>query len=88
MAESTPKLTCALFRKREWGIKELTRDINAARNASDKADLASRLMKEVENLLSCERFSDSNSECRKCRTISLLRKQTAELVIRATTLPR
>ncbi|MBU4313560.1 MAG: hypothetical protein KJ821_02015 [Actinobacteria bacterium] len=83
MAEPKPEINCSIFLKREWTIKELTRDINEAKTISDKAERAGRLKNEVEMLLSCEKYDEKNEDCKNCRTISTLRKQTAELLIKA-----
>jgi len=80
---SSNGITCPIFQKREWTIKELTRDINAARSISDKAEMAIQLKNEVTLLLSCEEFDGDNINCRNCRIISGLRKKTAELLIKA-----
>lgn len=83
MVEPKPEITCSIFLKREWTIKELTRDINEAKVVSDKAERAERLKKEVEMLLSCEKYDENNEDCKNCKTISSIRKQTAELLIKA-----
>ena len=83
MAEPRPQINCPIFLKREWTIKELTRDINEATTASDKAEEAGRLKNEVEMLLSCEKYDPENEDCKNCKIISTLRKQTAELLIKA-----
>jgi len=79
--ESKPDINCPIFLKREWAIKELTRDINEAKVILEKAERAERLKKEVEMLLSCEKYDDKNEDCKSCKTISTLRRQTAELLI-------
>ncbi len=83
MAEPRPQINCPIFLKREWAIKELTRDIDEAKTVSDKAERAKQLKHEVEMLLSCEKNDKKNEECKNCKVISTLRKQTAELLIKA-----
>ncbi len=83
MAEPKPEINCPIFLKREWTIKELTRDINGAKAVTEKAERAEHLKNEVERLLSCEKYDEKNEDCKNCRTISTLRKQTAELLIKA-----
>ena len=82
MAEPKPEINCPIFLKREWTIKELTRDINEAKAVSDKAERAEHLKNEVEMLLSCEKYDEQNEDCKNCRIISTLRKQTAEILIK------
>jgi len=83
MAELKPEINCPVFLKREWAIKELTRDINEAETVSDKAERAKQLIHEVEMLLSCEKYDQKNEDCKNCKIISTLRKQTAGLLIKA-----
>lgn len=83
MTETKPEINCPIFLKREWAIKELTRDINEAKIISDKAERAKQLKHEVEMLLSCEKYDKKNEDCKNCKVISTLRKQTAELLVKA-----
>jgi len=83
MVKPRPEINCSIFLKREWSIRELTRDINDAKTVSEKAERAGRLKNEVEMLLSCEKYDEKNEDCKNCRTISNLRKQTAEILIKA-----
>jgi len=68
VAEPKPEINCSIFLKREWSIKELTRDINDAKTVSDKDGRVGRL---------------KNEDYKNCRTISTLRKQKAEILIEA-----
>jgi len=83
MPEPRQEINCPIFLKREWTVKELTRDINEAKAVTEKAERAKHLKNEVEMLLSCEKYDEKKEECKNCRTISTLRKQTAELLIKA-----
>ena len=83
MAEPRPEIKCPIFLKREWTIKELTRDINGAKTVADKAERAERLKNQVKLLLACEKYNGKNEDCKNCKAISSLRKQTAELLIKA-----
>lgn len=83
MAEPKQEINCPIFLKREWTIKQLTRDINEAKSISDKADRAVHIKNEVEMLLSCVKYDGKSGDCKNCRIISTLRRQTAELLLRA-----
>ncbi len=83
MTKPEQKINCPIFLKREWTIKQLTRDINEAKSISDKADRAMHLKNEVEMLLSCEKYDQKSRDCKNCRTISTLRRQTAEVLLEA-----
>ena len=82
VAEPKPEINCSIFLKREWTIKQLTRDINEAKSISDKADRAVHLKNEVEMLLSCVKYDGKSEDCKNCRIISTLRRQTAELLLK------
>lgn len=82
MTKLEKEINCPIFLKREWTIKELTRDINEAKAVSDKAERAVHLKNEVEMLLSCEKFDKKSEDCKNCQTISTLRRQTAELLLK------
>lgn len=56
MAKPVKEINCPIFLKREWTIKELTRDINEAKSVSDKVERAMHLKNEVKMLLSCEKY--------------------------------
>lgn len=81
--ENLPEISCPVFLRREWAIKQLTSDINSARNVVDKADRAQDLIKEVDSLLSCKNYNEKNKDCKNCRAISNLRQETAQLFIQA-----
>ena len=83
MTKPEQEINCSIFLKREWTIKELTRDINEAKAVSDKAERAVHLKNEVEMLLSCEKYDEKSEDCKNCRIISTLRRQTAELLLKA-----
>jgi len=82
VAEPEKEINCPIFLKREWTIKELTRDINEAKAVSDKAERAVHLKNEVEMLLSCEKYDQKSKDCKNCQTISTLCRQTAELLLK------
>jgi hypothetical protein len=82
MTKPEQEINCPVFLKREWTIKELTRDINEAKAVSDKAERAVHLKNEVEMLLSCEKYDEKSEDCKNCRIISTLRRQTAELLLK------
>jgi len=71
MAKPEKEINCPIFLKREWTIKELTRDINEAKVVSDKVGRAMHL---------------KNEDYKNYQTISTLRRQTAELLLKAVVL--
>ncbi len=72
-----------LFELQEGKIEVLTRAINPARTASEKAPNAHMLIDEANVLLSCASYDRANRNCNLCRNFSELRLQTASLIVKA-----
>ncbi len=87
-ASSRSEIQCPidLFKPQEAKIEALTKAINAAGTASEKAPNASRLIEEVNVLLGCASFDRANPNCGLCRSFSELRMKTATLIVRIGTL--
>jgi hypothetical protein len=75
--------TIGLFPRQEEEIARLTREINQARTAAEKAPWAQALIEAVDVLLACEQYDEESLDCRLCRNFSELRRKTAALVIKA-----
>ena len=71
-----------LFRPQEAKIEVLTKAINAARTAAQKAPNATRLVEELDVLLDCASYDRANLNCGLCRNFSELRLKTANLIIK------
>jgi hypothetical protein len=84
-ADEEPQIHCPirLFESCEVRIRALTGSINEAQGA-EKGALAQALLEEVEQLLDCKDFDNSNENCVICRNFSELRKNTAALVVKMT----
>ncbi len=72
-----------LFPRQEEEIAHLTREINQARTAAEKAPWAQALIETVDVLLACEQYDEESLDCRLCRNFSELRRKTAALVVEA-----
>ena len=77
------KISCKTFQKQEPVIKDITDKINNAKGVQEKAVFAAELQKEVDVLLSCPDYKDTNLDCKNCHFIGNLRKKTADLIIKA-----
>ncbi len=77
------KIKCPIFHSKNEEIEGVTARINAVEDVEKKAQLADRLIKEAEELLSCKHFDAERAECEICHSIARLRVETARLVIRA-----
>ncbi|MBI5025127.1 MAG: hypothetical protein HZC12_00040 [Nitrospirae bacterium] len=76
-------MNCPIFQKQESAIKKLTDKINKTKDISEKTRFAEELVKEVDVLLSCHDYKSENLDCKNCHTIAILRKKTANLIIKA-----
>jgi len=63
-------------------IEALTAAINAAPTASQKMPYARDLIGEVDVLLACASHDAANRNCGLCRGFSMLRRQTANLIVK------
>ena len=77
-----------LFPRQEAEIVRLTREINQARTADERAPWAQELTDTVDVLLSCEHYDEDRVNCHLCRNFSELRHKTAALVVKAGRLSR
>lgn len=77
-----------LFPKQEEKIADLTREINQARTAAEKAPWAQELVGVVAVLLACDRYDGKSVHCSLCRNFSELRHKTASLVVKAGSVSR
>lgn len=71
---------CNMLRKLNPRIEELTAQINAERDPSEKARLAQELEQEVDVLLDCANHQAGRLECQSCRLIAGLRQKATRLV--------
>ncbi|MGD0076885.1 MAG: hypothetical protein ABSD31_21555 [Candidatus Binataceae bacterium] len=83
-AYSTTRIRCpiGLFEPQEAKVEVLTKTINAARMASEKAPNARMLIDEVNFLLNCASYDRANQNCSLCRNFSELRFKTASLIVK------
>jgi hypothetical protein len=81
--ENKAKISCPIFQKQEYAIKDITDKINKAKGVQEKAGFAEELKKEVDVLLSCPDYESQSLDCKNCHFISNLRKKTSNLIIKA-----
>lgn len=77
------KIKCTIFKSKNETIEGITKAINEAENIEKKAQLAERLIKEANEILSCEHFDEKRVDCKICHYIANLRKETANLILKA-----
>lgn len=77
------KIKCVIFKSKNETIEGITKAINEAENIEKKAQLAERLIKEANEILSCEHFDEKRVDCKICHYIANLRKETANLILKA-----
>lgn len=83
MSENITMISCPLFQKQEFVTKEITDKINVSAFPKTRIRFAEELLKEIDIISKCPEYKHDNFECRNCRTISFVRKETAELIIQA-----
>ncbi len=83
MSKQDDKISCPTFQKQEPMIEDITAKINKAKGVLEKVEFAEELQEEVNVLLSCPDHNQGNIECRNCRFIAIVRKKTADLIIKA-----
>lgn len=76
-------INCSIFLKQEPTIRSLTDKINQSREIEDKFRYAEELLEELNVILSCLDYQSENLDCRNCHLITDLRKNTADLIIKA-----
>jgi len=77
------KIKCDIFKSKNNVIEGLTKAINEAGDVEKKARFAEKLIKETDEFLVCEHFNKNRADCKICQYIAKLRKQTANLIIKA-----
>jgi len=83
MSNGDAKISCPTFQKQEPVLKDITAEINNAKDVLEKAEFAKKLQEEVDVLLSCPDYDDKSTDCNNCRFIANLRTKTAGLIIKA-----
>jgi hypothetical protein len=82
MHKEDSKISCSTFQKQEPVIKDITDKVNKAKGVEEKAKFAEELQKEIDVLLSCPDYNVKKLECMKCRTVTKLRQQTANMILK------
>lgn len=82
MEKPTQTIACPICRKANPEIEAINRQINQARTPSQKAPFAKQLVAKVEEVLQ-EHGPAEDPIAEGCRTVLNLRKQTAELILKA-----
>ncbi|MDP2967224.1 MAG: hypothetical protein Q8N87_02330 [bacterium] len=77
------KIKCPIFTSKNEEIEKINKAVNEAGEIGGKAHLAERLIKEANKILSCEHFDEKRVDCKICHYIANLRKETANLILKA-----
>jgi len=75
------KASCSNYLKIERTIKQLTDEINRAKDVTAKAAKARELMKVADSLLSCADYDRGKWNCETCHRVALLRKEASQIVL-------
>ena len=75
------KTPCPKYADAEQAIRQLTNEINKAKDLTTKAAKARELMKAADILLACTDFDKEIWNCETCHQIASLRKQTSQIIL-------
>lgn len=81
--EEEKRILCSIFNQAEATMNDITKKINQAMTVDQKAEHAQKLLDKATELLNCPRLDKQNRDCKNCGIISNLRKETAELILKA-----
>jgi len=76
------QIDCPIFLKHKAKIETLTKFINGAKIISDEVDRAHELLRIVNILLDCGKYDEKKEDCKTCRFVLNLSKETAESIIK------
>lgn len=82
MQKPAQEIACPICRRANPSIESLNRQINQSRAPKEKAPFAKQLIIKVEEVLQ-EHGPAEDPIAKGCRTVLNLRKQTAELILKA-----
>jgi ArsR family transcriptional regulator len=74
-------MSCSKYLKAERAIRQLTEEVNRAENMTTKMDKALELTRAADSLLSCTEYKKGDWSCESCHRVSLLRKETAQIIL-------
>jgi len=75
------KVSCSNYLEIERTIKQLTDEINRAKDVTAKAAKARELMKVADSLLSCADYERGKWNCETCHRVASLRKEVSQIVL-------
>ena len=81
--EEEQTIPCPICRRANPAIEALNRQINQAGVVTDKAYFARQLITKVEEVLKEHGDPEGDPVAKACRSVLDLRKQTAELILKA-----
>lgn len=76
------KIPCAICERANPDFEALNRQINQSRDITDKVYFAKKLLTKVEDVLA-EHGPANDPIGKACRSVLVLRKQTAQLILKA-----
>jgi hypothetical protein len=83
MIVEQPEINCPAFQKQGPIINDITNKINRAEGILAKARFVEELLKKVNAFIFCPDYDGNKAECKHCRSVAILRKKTAEIIIKA-----
>jgi predicted transcriptional regulator len=81
VSKQPQRTICPRFSQIERKIRQLTTEINAAKDLPTKAVGARKLIKTADTLLACADFEKGRWACENCRHVTSLRKETSQIIL-------
>ena len=75
------RLSCSNYLEKERTIKQLTDEINRAKDVTAKAAKAQELLKMADSLLSCADYEREKWNCETCHQVASLRKEASQIIL-------
>jgi predicted transcriptional regulator len=75
------RISCSNYLKAERTIKQLTEEVNRAKDMPTKAAQARELIKVADSLLSCVNYGEEKWDCETCHRMASLRREASQIVL-------
>ncbi len=83
MQKENSKISCPTFHTQELLILRITSKINKSIDIREKTEFVEELKGEVDVMLSCDDYDNTNINCRNCHLIADMCCETANLIMKA-----
>lgn len=75
-------IECPYFKKQDDIIIRLTEAVKKSELPDEKRSVVHEYLEELEVLLNCSEFSDTDKNCRVCKMVMTARKESGKLILK------